>query len=212
MVVQREILILQKLQHPNIIRLLHILRDNTYTYLVFEFMPCDLITFYKDTRKNRRRSLTDDEITFISYQVIKGLSYMHRMGIMHRDIKPENILVNPITLEAKLIDFGFACHYRSREAHTQYMVTRWYRPLELVLGLPYDMKIDVFSIGALMMELYNSEEIFRSASNIDQMYWIIQVCGFPSWAPALQKMAQLGLTNRFQTEPTIYAMTSQLRP
>lgn len=72
---------------------------------------------------------------------------------MHRDIKPENILINPETLKIKLIDFGFAKSYNS-EKNTNYMVTRWYRPLEIVLGLNYDLKADIFSLGALLLELY----------------------------------------------------------
>jgi serine/threonine protein kinase len=73
---------------------------------------------------------------------------------MHRDIKPENILIDPLKMKVKLIDFGFAKGIRNNQFlnlnlrnnvnindknnNTEYMVTRWYRPLEVVLGLPYD--------------------------------------------------------------------------
>lgn len=56
---------------------------------------------------------------------------------MHRDIKPENVMINPLTQEVKLVDFGFAKNKRIGN-NTDYMVTRWYRPLEVVLGLNYD--------------------------------------------------------------------------
>lgn len=56
---------------------------------------------------------------------------------MHRDIKPENILIDPDTLTVKLIDFGFA-KISDAPLNTNYMVTRWYRPLEIVLNLPYN--------------------------------------------------------------------------
>lgn len=78
--------------------------------------------------------------------------------------------------------------------NTEYMVTRWYRPLEIVLGLPYDMKIDVFALGALLLELYLGEEVFKSASNLDQLYWIYEICGFPNWEPAIKKLKKLGIS------------------
>ena len=151
MVLHREIKILQKFSHPNIIKLLNVWNDDTFTYLVFEHMPCDLIGFYKDVKKKKLRCLNDQEVSYIMYQIAEGIAAMHKKGIMHRDIKPENILINPKTLEVKLIDFGFATESNSYGKNTQYMVTRWYRPLEIVLGLPYDVKVDIFSLGALMM-------------------------------------------------------------
>lgn len=103
----------------------------------------------------------------------QALGYMHQCGLMHRDIKPENVLIDPSNLAIKLIDFGFATQVNQYGPNTQYMITRWYRPLEIVLNLPYDGKADIFALGALLLELYLGEEIFRSASNLDQLYWII---------------------------------------
>ncbi len=71
------------------------------------------------------------------FQLCNALKFLHQKGIMHRDIKPENVLVDPDTLVVKLIDFGFA-KMNSSGVNTNYMVTRWYRPLEIVLNLQYD--------------------------------------------------------------------------
>ena len=61
-------------------------------------------------------------------QIFSALAYLHSKGLMHRDIKPENVMINPLTQEVKLIDFGFAKEV-GNEQNTGYMVTRWYRPL-----------------------------------------------------------------------------------
>lgn len=80
---------------------------------------------------------------------------------MHRDIKPENIMIDPATLNIKLIDFGFAKKIND-DPDTGYMVTRWYRSLEVVIGLKYDQKIDIFAAATIYLELVHGKEIFQS--------------------------------------------------
>lgn len=116
-------------------------------------------------------------------------------------------MINPKNLTVKLIDFGFAKGVRptggvGRLEHTQYMITRWYRPLEIVLGIGYDGAVDVFALGALVMELYLGEEIFRSASNLDQLSWVVEICGYPkTWPQAIIKISQLGITFNSERQP-----------
>lgn len=59
----------------------------------------------------------------------QGIAYMHSNGFIHRDIKPENVLIDPNSLHVKLIDFGFTIRTAAYMPKTQYMITRWYRPL-----------------------------------------------------------------------------------
>jgi serine/threonine protein kinase len=73
----------------------------------------------------------------IGYQILSGLAYLHQKGWMHRDIKPENIMIDPQTKTIKIIDFGMA-KAKISSLDTNYVVTRWYRPIEICLGLPYD--------------------------------------------------------------------------
>lgn len=88
MVLHREIRILQKVNHQNIIKLLGVYNDPNHGYLVFEYLPFDLISYYKKVREKKNRNLGDSEITYIMYQIGQALSHMHGLGIMHRDIKP----------------------------------------------------------------------------------------------------------------------------
>lgn len=59
--------------------------------------------------------------------------------------------------------------------------------------MQYDYRADIFALGAMILELYLGEEIFKSSSNIDQLYWICDICGVPAWQPALDKMKKLGI-------------------
>lgn len=83
-----------------------------------------------------------------------ALDFLHSKDLMHRDIKPENVMIKKGSKLVKLIDFGF-CKGVTKTPHTEYISTRWYRAPELVLGMKYSTPVDIFSLGCLMLELYN---------------------------------------------------------
>lgn len=192
----REIKILRECQHPNIAALLDCIFTQEAAYLVFEYYPMNLAQFYRHYQNTYRRGLGEQQIALIMGQICSALAYLHARGIMHRDVKPENVMVNGLTLQIKLIDFGFAREIAT--PLTQYTVTRWYRPLEIVIGLSYDEKVDVFSVAAVYVELMHSREIFQSTSNLEQLSLLLKTSGYPTegtrqWI-ALQK---LGVANEF---------------
>lgn len=96
----------------------------------------NLSEYYRYFKSFYNKNLELTQIIHIIMQISSALAYLHSKNIIHRDIKPENIMIDPHTLTAKLIDFGFA-KYQDPNKCTGYMVTRWYRPLEIVLGLSY---------------------------------------------------------------------------
>lgn len=97
----------------------------------------NLSQYYRYFKSIYNKNLDINHIIHIMIQISSALAYLHSKNIVHRDIKPENIMINPQTQQIKIIDFGFA-KYKDPHCCTGYMVTRWYRPLEIVLGLPYD--------------------------------------------------------------------------
>lgn len=139
----------------------------------------NLSQYYRYYRKIYNRNLDRNQIRNIMVQICSALAYLHSKNIMHRDVKPENVMINPATQEIKLIDFGFAKTIEEQR-NTGYMVTRWYRPLEIVLGLNYNQQADVFAVGAIFLELIHGREIFQSQSNTEQMYLLLNICGYPS--------------------------------
>jgi serine/threonine protein kinase len=86
-------------------------------------------------------------------QLSSALGHLHNLNIMHRDIKPENIFVSH---QEKLVigDFGMAkMDAHAGETHSGYVVTRWYRPPEVLLSRPYCKKVDVWSMGCIFWEI-----------------------------------------------------------
>ena len=185
----REVNSLKKLNHPNIVKLKEVIRENDELFFVFEFMEANL---YEIT-KNRDRSFPEARIRNIVYQLLQGLAFMHKHGFFHRDIKPENMLVKGDTV--KIADFGLAREIRSRPPYTDYVSTRWYRAPEVLLrSTAYNSPIDVFAVGCMMAELFTLRPLFPGSSEADQIYKICSVLGSPSnksWPQGIKLAAQM---------------------
>ena len=117
----REVKSLKKLNHPNIVKLREVIRENDELFFVFEYMEGNLY----EMMKKRDRHFPESYIRNIMYQIFQGLAFMHKSGFFHRDIKPENMLVKGDVV--KVADFGLAREIRSKPPFTDYVSTRWYR-------------------------------------------------------------------------------------
>jgi serine/threonine protein kinase len=88
----------------------------------------------------------------ITTQCLEALQFLHGLGLIHCDLKPENILVKSYSrCEVKVIDLGSSCF--ETDHLCSYVQSRSYRAPEVILGLPYDKKIDVWSLGCILAEL-----------------------------------------------------------
>eukprot|EP00668_Euglena_longa_P011868 GGOE01014288.1.p1 GENE.GGOE01014288.1~~GGOE01014288.1.p1 ORF type:complete len:423 (-),score=106.21 GGOE01014288.1:130-1398(-) len=103
----------------------------------------------------------EDNVAVFTYQLLLGLKVIHQSGIIHRDLKPTNLLVNA-DCTLKIADFGLARDESGAE--TMYVVTRLYRAPELLLGVTYDNKVDMFSAGCILGEMLKSM-VLRSHPN-----------------------------------------------
>ncbi|CAP38832.2 Protein CBR-DYF-5 [Caenorhabditis briggsae] len=191
----REVKSLKKLNHPNIIKLREVIRENDILYFVFEFMQENLYELMKD----RDRYFPESVIRNIIYQVLQGLSFMHKNGFFHRDMKPENIMCNGTEL-VKIADFGLAREIRSKPPYTDYVSTRWYRAPEILLrSTSYNSPIDIWALGCIMAELYMLRPLFPGTSEMDQLFKIISILGTPNkddWAEGYQLASAMNF--RFQ--------------
>ncbi|KAM0752429.1 Pkinase-domain-containing protein [Meredithblackwellia eburnea MCA 4105] len=173
----REVKFLRELSHPNIISLLDVFSNKSNLNLVLEFLDTDLEAVIKD------QSLTFQSANIKSWMLmmIKGLEFCHRNWILHRDMKPNNLLIAPDgTL--KLADFGLAREFADSGARmTCQVVTRWYRPPELLFGArSYSTGVDMWATGCIFAELMLRVPFMAGESDFEQLNTIFRALGTPS--------------------------------
>lgn len=181
----REIKILRFLQHPDIVKIKHILlppslRDFKDIYVVFELMEADL---YQVIKAND--DLTPEHYQFFVYQLLRALKFVHSANIFHRDLKPKNVLANS-DCKLKLCDFGLArvtlTGSSSAIFWTDYVATRWYRAPELCGSFyaKYTTAIDIWSVGCIFAELLTGKPLFPGKNVVHQLDLITDLLGTPS--------------------------------
>ncbi|XP_072547416.1 serine/threonine-protein kinase MAK isoform X2 [Salminus brasiliensis] len=169
----REVKSLKKLNHANVVKLKEVIRENDHLYFVFEYMKENLYQLMKD----RNKLFPESVIRNITFQILQGLSFIHKHGFFHRDMKPENLLCMGPEL-VKIADFGLAREIRSRPPYTDYVSTRWYRAPEVLLrSSMYSSPIDMWAVGCIMAELYTLRPLFPGNSEVDEIFKICQVLG-----------------------------------
>ncbi|KAI0292940.1 kinase-like domain-containing protein [Russula brevipes] len=194
----REIKILKALNHSNVVELLDmfVVRGNgngkpLSVYMVFPYMDHDLAGLLE----NDRVKLQPSQIKLYMKQLLEGTEYMHRNHILHRDMKAANLLISN-NGSLRIADFGLARSYdpsaatidpssgssRSKERrYTNCVVTRWYRPPELLLGARnYGGEIDIWGVGCVLGEMFLRHPILPGNSDLDQLEKIWQMCGTPN--------------------------------
>lgn len=184
----REVSILKELSHKNIVKLKEIVTSKEQNgqnegiprnvYMVFEYHEYDLTGILQS---NEIR-LTQDHIKSWSRQLLEGTHYMHVNNIIHRDLKASNILIGK-NGELKIADWGLARSWNSKmQQLTNGVVTRWYRPIELLLGCKkYSPKIDMWSVGCIIAEMFRRDGLLKGGdSEASQLNLIFQACGHPN--------------------------------
>lgn len=120
-------------------------------------------------------------VQLFSYQLLRGIAYMHRNNFCHRDLKPQNLLIDDKNAILKICDFGSAKEFKKNEKNVAYICSRYYRAPELIFGSDdYNTKIDIWSIGCIISEMLLGFPIFAGESSIDQLVEIIKVRGTPT--------------------------------
>jgi len=150
----------------NILKMRDFFYYKEHLVIVTELLCDNLYAFGRyinDSKGQLAPYFTLPRLKRISYQVMIALDYIHSLGLIHCDIKPENIVIKSYSrCQVKLIDFGATCFVTDKL--TTYIQSRSYRAPEVVLGGLYDHRIDVWSYGAVLAELYTGYVLFQSDS------------------------------------------------
>ena len=161
-------------QH-HIVRMLDHFVHRSHLCIVFEVLNVNL---YELLRQNNFRGLSTKLVRTFTRQLLVALRMLRNANVIHCDLKPENILVKSLeTGEIKLIDFGSAC-FENRTVY-QYIQSRFYRSPEVVLGSPYGMPIDMWSLGCVVAELFLGLPLFPGASEYNLLSRISETLGPP---------------------------------
>nr|CAD7585718.1 unnamed protein product [Timema genevievae] len=145
--------------------------------LVFELLSYNL---YDLLRNTNFRGVSLNLTRKFAQQLCTALLFLStpELNIIHCDLKPENILLcNPKRSAIKIVDFGSSCQLGQRIY--QYIQSRFYRSPEVLLGIPYDLAIDMWSLGCILVEMHTGEPLFSGANEVDQMNKIVEVLGMP---------------------------------
>nr|KAF6270810.1 mitogen-activated protein kinase 15 [Myotis myotis] len=180
----REVMLLQEFgDHPNIIRLLDVIRaeNDRDIYLVFEFMDTDLSAVIC-----RGALLKDVHKRYIFYQLLRAAKFIHSGRVIHRDQKPSNVLLDANCL-VKVCDFGLARSLGGLpecpegQALTEYVATRWYRAPEVLLSSSwYTPGVDMWSLGCILGEMLRGKPLFPGTSTLHQLELILQTIPPPA--------------------------------
>jgi mitogen-activated protein kinase 1/3/mitogen-activated protein kinase 6 len=130
--------------------------------------------------------LTGEHCQFFTYQILRGMKFVHSAKVIHRDLKPRNLQINR-NCDLKICDFGLArVHLTSEDwgcPMTEYVCTRWYRAPEVLCSWThYTSAIDVWSIGCIFAEMYRRQPLYAGHSTQQQLEHIIKMLGTPAAA------------------------------
>ncbi|KAH8821703.1 kinase-like domain-containing protein [Xylogone sp. PMI_703] len=194
----REIKLLKLLSHPNVLKLEEMAvehhqkgadkRKRAIMYMVTPYMDHDL----SGLLENPNVKFTEPQIKCYMLQLLEGLRYLHDNQILHRDMKAANLLINNKGI-LQIADFGLARHYdepvpqpgkgggEARREYTTLVVTRWYRPPELLLHLRrYTTAIDLWGVGCVFGEMLIGKPILAGDSDANQLHIIFGLVGSPT--------------------------------
>ncbi|KAK7269747.1 hypothetical protein RIF29_22482 [Crotalaria pallida] len=178
-----ELIILKKLvgadpdDKRHCVRFLSSFKYRNHLCLVFESLNMNLREVLKKFGRNIGLRLS--AVRAYAKQLFIALKHLRNCGVLHCDIKPDNMLVNEAKNVLKLCDFGNAMFAGKNEV-TPYLVSRFYRAPEIILGLLYDHPLDIWSVGCCLYELYTGKVLFPGLTNNDMLRLHMELKGpFP---------------------------------
>jgi len=183
------------------LKLIDFFYHKEHLFIVTELLKDNLYEFYKYNREREEEMyFTLPNLQKITKQILISLDYIHGLKLIHCDLKPENILIKSYSqCKVKVIDFGSSCFIHDHLS--SYVQSRSYRAPEVILGCKYDYKIDIWSLGCIIAELFTGYVLFQNESVQGLLSRVLGIIG-----PIPEYMMKEGklVSNFFTREGIIY--------
>ncbi|KAJ4994126.1 serine/threonine-protein kinase prp4 [Stagonosporopsis vannaccii] len=191
---QKEMDFLQKVNEADqqdkrhIIRLLGSFDHKGHLCIIFEHMSKNLRDLLKEETNGHGLALP--AVRTYARQMLLGLQHLQNCQVIHLDLKPDNVLVSADKKTVKLADFGTAVDRRDVIERTEYLVSRFYRAPEIILGMEIGYAVDMWAVGCTVYELWTGKILFTGRSNNQMVKAFMDCLGWPS-----EKLLKKGLLN-----------------
>lgn len=159
----------------HVIRLLRHFSYRGHLCLVFECMWDSLRAALKKYTKDKGVSL--QAVRAYTKQLATALKHIHKCSIIHADLKPDNILISAGHNMVKICDLGTAFGMEEKVEITPYLLSRYYRPPEVILGREYHEQVDTFALGATLFELFTGKILLPGKTNNDMLRLMMELKG-----------------------------------
>eukprot|EP01097_Dermamoeba_algensis_P010557 TRINITY_DN7874_c0_g1_i1.p1 TRINITY_DN7874_c0_g1~~TRINITY_DN7874_c0_g1_i1.p1 ORF type:complete len:504 (-),score=143.35 TRINITY_DN7874_c0_g1_i1:224-1735(-) len=170
-----EIQLMRDSKHPNIITYHDSYMVEEKLWLCTEYLAGGCLT---DMIVQPEVKFSEAHMSFIVMQILQGLSHIHSLGRLHRDLKSDNIVVG-LEGQVKLADFGYAAQLTQKKQKRNTIVgTPYWMAPELIRGEPYDTKVDIWSLGIILIEMIEGEPPFMELPPLKALF-IISTKGVP---------------------------------
>ncbi|KAM9031926.1 serine/threonine-protein kinase Nek5 [Sarcophilus harrisii] len=196
---KKEVILLAKMKHPNIVKFFTSLQEMNKLYIVMEY--CDGGDLMKRISRQHGVLFDEDKILGWFVQISLGLKHIHDRKILHRDIKTQNIFLSNNEMVAKLGDFGIArVLNNTMELARTCVGTPYYLSPEICQNKPYNNKTDIWSLGCVLYELCTLRHPFEG-SNLHQL--VLKICQtrFEPISPKFSSDLQILVTQLFNIPP-----------
>ena len=157
---RRELEVMYKIHHPNVVKLFGHFEDNKYCYFIMEYISKGNV--YNLITLDKKKQLSTKVVATIMKDVISAAYFLHNMNppIIHRDIKPENVLLNE-GIVAKSTDFGWSNYIQEDKERRTVCGTPIYLAPEIIKEQGHDERVDIWCIGVLLFELITGSVPFK---------------------------------------------------
>ncbi|XP_063570723.1 serine/threonine-protein kinase Nek5 isoform X5 [Pongo abelii] len=196
---KKEVILLEKMKHPNIVAFFNSFQENGRLFIVMEY--CDGGDLMKRINRQRGVLFSEDQILGWFVQISLGLKHIHDRKILHRDIKAQNIFLSKNGMVAKLGDFGIArVLNNSMELARTCIGTPYYLSPEICQNKPYNNKTDIWSLGCVLYELCTLKHPFEG-NNLQQLVLKICQAHFAPISPRFSRELHSLISQLFQVSP-----------